>query len=109
MENLAESLYEQVMESSNPGPILVLLCKSIFEDIVDKSSYGMIGRLNKVYGRRILFFAILDSVTFEPKSMVDLFKILSFFCKKRIEKQIVSTIDLTKLVEENTKFIKGES
>lgn len=84
-DSLAEMYLEKIKAANNPIPLFVAFFSSLFPVDSKDFLYPIFGRLYKVYGRDILFFAILDVYSMDEIDATSPAGILSYFCKKRLE------------------------
>ena len=87
MENIAEYYFEQLHNSTSPGVVLAKLFCQLFDKEINKSDFVTFGRLVKLYGRFITYFAILDFYGVPDANALDPLPLLYFFCKKRLEQK----------------------
>jgi len=106
-ENLSGIFYKQIMESENPISNLVLFIRKVFDYPVDNRLFGIVGKLNKLYGRELVFFAVLDASNFDDMNNIQkLYNVISFYCKKRLENNIPPVVkSLENLAKENIGYI----
>lgn len=84
--SLAEDYYERLDGSTNPTPILVSFYRDLFElNNLSSNIYAQFGRLVRIYGKELVYFALLDcadvpniDLTTTPVSLI------SYFAKKRL-------------------------
>lgn len=87
MENLAEYYYELLPQDTNPGVLLAkFFCRGM-EIPITKSEIITFNRLIRLYGRTIVFFAILDVCGMTDVNTDNPFPLLAHFCKKRLEQK----------------------
>jgi hypothetical protein len=106
-ENLSKIFYKQIMDAENPTQVLILFIRKVFDYPVDNRLYGIVGKLNKLYGRELVFFAILDSSNFDDmNSPQKLYNVISYYCKKRLESSIIApTKSLEDMAKTNMEFL----
>lgn len=114
MENLpiAEMYYSKLQEpDSKPIPVLVAMCKSLFDMNVDDRFYAMMGKLVNVYGVKLVYFGILDCVDVENLDTNNIIKLISYFTKKRFENKFTyhQTVDLNKRAREIEKSLEKKN
>lgn len=80
---LSEQYFEDLKKSDNKLAVLVKFYSSIFNTNINL--YKLFGRLLKVYSPNIVFFSILDCYDIEDFNPNDPYRLLSYFCKKRLE------------------------
>ena len=101
-EPLADFYYEKIKSTDNPIPLFVGFIKALFgiDDVT--SLYSQIPKLYKIYGVETLFFSLLDCADMENLNTEKMYGIISYFCKKRLEKKFSSNIarDLTKFSQD---------
>lgn len=73
-----------VEEATNPGYIITMFYSALFNITTDNSTIGMFSKLVKVYGREVVFYAVLDMTDMENLDHSSIIRLLSYFCKKRI-------------------------
>ena len=98
-EDLAGYWKEQLDNSITPHVTLHAMYKHLTQTDVDY--YSTFGKLVKIYGRTLVYFAILDCSLMDNIEG-DPLNLLSYFCKKRMEENITNTdqpIDIAKLRE----------
>jgi len=86
MESLAETYYERLKGSTNPTPILVNFYKDLFIlNTVGSNVYAQFARLVRIYGKWLIYFALLDCADMDN---IDLTKtpinLITYFAKKRL-------------------------
>ena len=70
----------------NQISILVSFMQSLFNEIkIDGSVYGRVGKLVKVYGSKLVYYAILDCATLEDIEINKLLNYINYNCKRRFE------------------------
>lgn len=88
MENISDLYYEKLSKTDKPGAILAKFYEGIFDKPYSVQNIIMFNKLIKVYGKYIPFFAILDLFSYEKVEITDnMFGILSYYCKKRLEQK----------------------
>jgi|MudIll2142460700_1097286.scaffolds.fasta_scaffold00002_116 hypothetical protein len=112
-EPLAEFYYNQLRETTNPVGTLVAFYRSLFDvDKADESTYKMFARLYKIYGKELIYFALLDCADMENINFdSSIARLISYFAKKRLgdSTNFNLPVDLTFLVkqfEKNTEKVR---
>lgn len=76
----------------------------IFEIQGGTELYKVFGRLCKIYGSSIVFYAILDVAGMETLDVSNPYPILSYFCKKRLVSLTPNpVVDLSDYIEKQKK------
>lgn len=101
MENISEFYYERLQTTTNPGLELARMFGSVFERDVGKSELILFNRLLRLYSRFTLYFAILDLASMKDLDFNNLFPIISYFCKKRLEQRQNSPLISFESLEKN--------
>lgn len=103
-ENLSELFYEKLHKENNPGAVLARFYCEIFNLQWSAQKIITFNKLLKVYNRDTIFFAILDCYDMPNVTHDNIYGLLAYFCKKRMEKKIhedlMPSIDLTNSVRE---------
>jgi hypothetical protein len=103
-DSLAEFYYEQLKSTTNPVGTLVAFYKSLFNvDKADESTYKTFARLYRIYGKQLLYFALLDCSDMENIDLsIGMSGLLSYFAKKRLEstRSFDVAVNLSDLVKE---------
>jgi len=91
MENIAE-IYLEKLENveSDPGKILYALYLALFDMNYSVKSLRIFRKLNKIYGRRNVYFALLqmhDSYYGKEIDHTNIYPLIAFFIKKYLEKK----------------------
>lgn len=111
MEPLAQTYYELLRGSTNPTPILVNFYKELFSlNSVGSNVYAQFARLVRIYGRELIYFALLDCADIPE---VDLTKtpvsLITYFAKKRLGDTVSMNQlpDLTSLAKSTEKKLSS--
>lgn len=86
-EPLADFYYDKLQKTDRPIPLLVSFIGAVF-DFTDKEIkflYPKIGRAVKLYGKRVVFFAILDSAEGYTVDTSNVHRLIFYFSKKKLE------------------------
>ena len=93
MENVLEFYYEKLKKEGKPGNIIYLFYGRLFSIEVNKGHLIMFNRLIRIFGRFIVFFAVLDLA---GMSKVDhknsIYPLMFTICKGRFEKAHPSSL-----------------
>lgn len=88
-DSLTDIYYSKIMETDKPIPLLASFCFQVLNiNLSNPKVYGIIGKLYNLYGSKRVFFSILDCADMPDvdfNDTVSLTKLLSYFCKKRLE------------------------
>jgi len=107
---LADVYYEQLTSSDNKIKVLVNFYRAVFSPKnSDQSIYQTFGRLVKLYGAELIFFALLDCYDVENINLDSVSRLISYFAKKRLESRLNFELpkDLGKMSADNVaKFNK---
>lgn len=97
-EPLAEFYYEKIRVSDNPVPLFISFIRSLFSIDDVNYLYTAVPKLYKIYGKETLFFSLLDCADMDNLDTARMYGIISYFCKKRLEKKYSQDAprDLTK-------------
>lgn len=85
MENLADLYYEKLSTSTNAGLTLAQFYCELFSITITKAEVILFNRLLKLFGRYTVYFAILDLYGYEEANLDNVYGLLSYYCKKRVE------------------------
>jgi hypothetical protein len=85
--SLSEFYFEELNKSTNSVQVLVRFYKALFElEEVNKNIYQSFSRLVRIYGAKNVYFSLLDCSGMENLDLSDnLVRLISYFCKKRLE------------------------
>jgi hypothetical protein len=111
-ENSAEFYYEKLVNSTNPGLVLAQFFGNIFDRPISRVEVILFNRLLKVYGRFVVYFSILDLTSMTDLDFNNLYGILSYFAKKRLDQKygivLVENNDLNKFASSIAKQIEKQ-
>lgn len=110
-ENLVDIYYEKLGSQGSPNVTLARFYEELFYLPFSRANLVMFGRLVKVYGRYIPFFAILDLYSYEGADLSkEMFGLLSYYCKRRVENRSANIVlnDAYKDLEKRTKTLLDE-
>jgi hypothetical protein len=87
-ENLSGQYWDKLKESTTHSSSLILL--SLYNDIFDLNyddkKIPIFAKLVKVYGRNIVYYAVIDCSSIpDVQSPENAYGLLNYFCKKRLE------------------------
>ena len=104
-EGLANFYYDKLKAGESPIPILVKTLIAVTGVRFDNKYYGMIGRLNKIYGTEIVFRNILKIGLIDDLGKYNIYGLLRNSCIKSWEdkNEDIPVLDLSKLANENLK------
>lgn len=107
-EPTASFYYEKLITTTKPVPVLVNFMRSIF-DLGDDSKklYPQVGRAVKLYGPKLVFYAILDASDSDVVSSDHAYKLIRYILRRKFADQYDSTpsIDLMVFAEKQQKEI----
>jgi len=87
MENMLEYYYEKLEKENRPGVVITRFYAEMFSQETSKKEIIMFNRLIKIYGRFIVFFAVLDVEKVVKDGRYDnIFGLLHTLCKSRFER-----------------------
>ena len=87
MENLLEYYYEKLVKSTNPGIVITRFYREMFAVTTSKKEIIMFNQLIRIYGRFIVFFAVLDvDKVIKDGNYSNVRGLLHTLCKNRFEK-----------------------
>lgn len=93
MENIVDLYYEKLEKADKPGTLLARFYESVFDRPTSFQNAITFGKLVKVYGRYIPFFAILDLHAYEKAEITsNMYPLLAHFCKKRLEQKTATVV-----------------
>jgi hypothetical protein len=112
-ENSAEVYYEKLVKSTNPGLILAQFFGNVFSRSIGKTEVILFNRLLRIYGRFVVYFSILDLTSMKELDFnQDLYGILSYFAKKRLDQKygivLVESNDLNRFATSVAKQIEKQ-
>jgi hypothetical protein len=104
-ENIVGFYYDRLTKES-PGPVLVDFYRSTFELPYDKTLYGTMSRLVKLFGREAVFYSILD-LAGKELDHTNIFGLLRYICTRKLEEKLskASYVDLSAFVKAQNKLI----
>jgi hypothetical protein len=105
-EPTANFYFEKLNSTTKPIPVLVNFMRSVFELSDDsKKLYPQVGRIVKLYGSKLVFFAILDASDSDVVSSDHAYKLIRYILRKKFADQYDSTpsIDLMIFAEKQKK------
>lgn len=109
MENLFELYFEQLHTTKTPGKVLAEFYCSLFNLAFSPQKIITFNKLLKLYSRDVIFFAISDCADIDNLDHENIHRLLSYFCKKRMESRYKLNgsivIDLTETIKELNKKI----
>jgi hypothetical protein len=81
--------YKKLMEESNtPGYFITMFYSLAFNITTDQKTIARFSNLVKLYGREVVFYSVLDLLDMENLDHTDIFRLVSYFCKKRISQNL---------------------
>jgi hypothetical protein len=111
-ENSADLYYERLSNSTNPGLVLAQFFGNVFDRTISRSEVILFNRLLKIYGRFIVYFTILDMSSMSELNFDNLYPLLSYFAKKRLDQKygiiMVESQNLDKLANTYEKAIEKQ-
>jgi hypothetical protein len=107
-ESLAESYFEELTKSNNPGPVLVRFFIDLFGKPPSDGNgniYALFNRLVQIYGRRTIYFSLLDMADMGDLDLTGVSRLITYFAKKRLEAKFNRVVpnDLNPLAKKNMK------
>jgi hypothetical protein len=101
-ENVSEFYYEQLKDTTNPALVLSRFFGSLFSRDYGRSEVILFNRLLKIYGRFTVYFSLLDMTSMTEINFDNIYGLISYFAKKRIEQKygilVIETRSLDKEV-----------
>ncbi len=108
-ESIAKYYFDELQKTSNPALTLVKFYTALFETSVSVDTYKIFGRLNKIYGWKIIYFSLLDCAMVESLDLGSIHRLIHYFAKKYVAADKTdSANDLTDLAEKNLKTLTRE-
>lgn len=111
-EGIAE-IYLKALDTEGETDAGLLLAKMYCEILGKNLTTNIIvtfRKLNKIYGRKLVFYSILDLPFFENLDTSNIIMLMHYLCKKKLEKEEsktnLSPIDTKRLQEESEKIRK---
>jgi hypothetical protein len=108
-ENVSEFYYEQLKDTTNPALVLSRLFGALFNRDYGRSEVILFNRLLKIYGRFTVYFSLLDMTSMTEINFDNIYGLISYFAKKRIEQKygilVIETRSLDKEVGTLEKLI----
>jgi len=98
-ENISDQFLNEINTTSNPAVVLTSLYCKLY-DLTNFATYIKIfGKLVKVYSRKNIFFAILDTYDVDNFRPENPYALLTYFLKKRLEDKVnpINRIDIKQL------------
>jgi len=87
MENLLDFHYERLeKDGSRPGNVITSFYGDLFDKKPGRKEVIMFNSLIKVYGRYIVFFAVLDLTNVKKLDHDNLYGLLHSICRNRFER-----------------------
>lgn len=112
VENSAEFYYERLSTSTNPGLILAQFFGNTFDRSVGRADIMVFNRLLKLYGRFTVYFSILDMSSMSDVNFDNIYPLLSYFCKKRLDQKygviVMENQNLDKVAQSVAKQIEKQ-
>ena len=111
-EGIVNYFYDKLQKGENPVTILVKLFSMIVGTKQQKNIYSVIGRLNNIYGTKIVFLSLLDMSSIEDLNKYSTIGLLNNICKRRFEEKMNLTVfnkDINKLAKENLKDLQKKN
>ena len=84
-KGLADVYYQKLVNENNKGLTMARFFGEIFDISYNTNHIKTFNRLIKLYGYRIVYFALLDSAGTELKDTEKIYGLISYFCKQRLE------------------------
>lgn len=85
MENSSEYYYNQLAKDDQPGKILAAFYCTLYDIEITRSEIMMCNKLVKVFGRFIVFSAILSAAKSNPKPLENPYPYIFEICRARFE------------------------
>ena len=111
-EGIAIKYYELLNEDSkvNAGVVLSRMCKDLFDTPHSKKTIAMFGKLNRIYGKMLLYFVLLDLLDWNNLDTSNgMYAVINYVAKQKIKEMADKgnkTINLNKVSEEIGKEIR---
>jgi hypothetical protein len=86
-EALADIYYDKLKDADNPGLTLARFFCELNDKQVDKDKVILFNRLLKLFGRYTIYFAIMDLYGYEGANLDNIYGLLSYYCKSRLERE----------------------
>lgn len=102
-ENLVDSFYQAIMQESEPGKNLARFLWACLSKPYDPGDIAIMNKLVKVYGRRTVFFSILDLIDVPTLDPNRYYGLLAYFIKRKVQDHydgLTNYRDLTSMVTE---------
>jgi hypothetical protein len=90
-DSLVEVYLEDLKQTTNPAMVLERLYEKFFNVEFNKKRVMYFNRFITLYGKQLVFMALLDIFGMEINPNDDIIKLLSYFCKKRVEDRVTFT------------------
>lgn len=113
MENVAEFYAKELYTIEKPAVHLAKFLSEVAGKPLSRDSIVMMGRLVNIYGRKFVYLSILDVGDMYSRldTEKNLFGLLSYFCKKRLESSLEGykkEVDLTNKIKEINESIEKQ-
>ena len=111
IESMATKYYDELLPSNNPGLVLTKFYCALFEKNFNDAIplIGRLGKMSKVFGRNLVFYAILDVFGMETVELSNVERIIYWFCKKRFIEDVsgdINLVDLSSYLEDSKKKLE---
>jgi hypothetical protein len=84
-DSLAETYYEKLRDATNSTQVMVAFYRELFDAPITDDTYKVFARLIKIYGKRLIYFALLDCTDMPTLDLTTTpTGLLSYFAKKRL-------------------------
>lgn len=105
-ENILNNYYTKLLESPTPGTVLNSLYLDGFGLPYSTKSIPFFVKLVRLYGRKIVFMALVDMLSMQSVDPSNFESLLVFFCKKRFEEShsFTELRNLKDIVDEVSKY-----
>lgn len=108
-EELAQYFYDKLLQpKANPGLILSQFYATFYKLELDQKLIGQLGRLVKLYGRNMVFLALLDVFDIDEVKHEHIIGLITYLVKDRLVSRFAhqENIDLTGSIEQTMKDLK---
>lgn len=105
-ENIAEFYADQLNIQNNHGVVLAKFFCELFEIPLEVEKIKTFNKLLKIYSKELVYFSIIDCFDIENVRLKNIYPLISYLCKKRLENKLSKSPNAINLTEQSDALSK---
>lgn len=104
-ENIAEFYAEQLEIQKNHGVVLAKFFSELFSIPLSVDNIKVFNRLLKLYSKELIYFSIIDCYDIDNVRLNNIYPLLSYLCKKRLENKLAKSPHIINLTSQSDELL----